>query len=91
MYNRYLPEEVSYSRVDSFPSPEPRQSGNRRLSFHMPDFLTQKEGLSNLLKGLRLDKIDSGDILLLLIALYLLAEGDDLELAIALGLTVFME
>lgn len=87
MYNRYLPEEVSYSRVDSFPPPEPPQSGNRL--FRIPDFLAPKAGLSNLLKGL--EKIDSGDVLLLLIALYLLAEGDDLELAIALGLTVFME
>ena len=91
MYNRYIPEEVSYSRVDGFPPPEPPRSGNRRLPFQIPDFLTQKEGLSNLLKSLRLDKIDSGDILLLLIALYLLAEGDDPEFAIALGLTVFLE
>lgn len=91
MYNRYLPEEVSYSRADNLPPPEPPRFENRRLPFHMPDFLAKKEGLSSLLKGLRLDKIDSGDILLLLIALYLLAEGDDLELAIALGLTVMME
>ena len=48
-------------------------------------------GLSGLLKAFHLDRLDSGDILLLLIALYLLAEGDDPELAIALGLTVFMD
>jgi hypothetical protein len=47
-------------------------------------------GLSGLLKSLHLDHIDSGDILLLLIMLYLLVEGDDLELVIALGLVLIM-
>lgn len=42
------------------------------------------------MKTLHLDKIDSGDILLLLIMLYLLVEGDDLELVIALGLVILM-
>ena len=48
------------------------------------------EGLSGLLKGLKLDEVDTGDILLLLIVLYLLVEGDDLELVIALGLVLLM-
>jgi len=52
--------------------------------------LSGKEGLSGLLKTLHLDKIDSGDILLLLIMLYLLKEGDDMDLVIALGLTLIM-
>lgn len=52
--------------------------------------MTGKDGLSGLLKTLHLDRFDSGDILLLLIMLYLMAEGDDLELVIALGLTLIM-
>lgn len=47
-------------------------------------------GLASLLKTLRLDGIDTGDVLLLLIILYLLVEGDDLELVIALGLVLIM-
>lgn len=101
MYNRYIPEDMSYTRIEKSVPPPPRSRpgrGNQRL----PDFLSGGEGLSGflksweggslsgLLKGLRLDRIDSGDILLLLIALYLLVEGDDLELAVALGLTVFL-
>ena len=35
-----------------------------------------KDSLSGLLKTLRLDRIDAGDILLLLIMLYMMAEGD---------------
>ena len=58
--------------------------------FSLPSFLTEKEGLSGIFKSLRLDRFDSGDILLLLIMLYLMAEGDDLELVIALGLTLIM-
>ena len=43
-----------------------------------------------ILKKLKLDNWDSGDILLLLIVLFLLLEGDNLELAIALGLVLIM-
>ncbi|MEM5780014.1 MAG: hypothetical protein AAGU02_02575 [Lawsonibacter sp.] len=46
--------------------------------------------MSSLLKTLKLEDIDTGDILLLLIILYLLIEGDDLELVIALGLVLIM-
>lgn len=47
-------------------------------------------GISALLKALKLDSLDSGDILLLLIVLFLLVEGDDIELVIALGLVLIM-
>ncbi len=95
MYNRYIPEDVSYARIEEHippphhdrPVPEGRPP---RAPFRVPELFAGKEALSGLLKSLSLDKIDSGDILLLLIALYLLVEGDDPELAIALGLTVFL-
>jgi len=77
---------------------DPTRGGGPRL----PSFLAgreglsalfsggEKRGLSSLLHALHLDDIDSGDILLLLIVLYLLVEGDDLELVIALGLVLIM-
>lgn len=55
--------------------------------------LNGREGegvLTGALKSLGLEGIDAGDILLLLIILLLLAEGDDLELVIALGLVLLM-
>ena len=102
MYNRYIPEDVSYTPVEPPPKQPrgPAPDSAPRPSFH--DFLSGKEGLSGLLgaregntlsgllKSLHLDNVDSGDILLLLILLYLLVEGDDLELVIALGLTLLM-
>ena len=51
---------------------------------------TKGSGLSGLLRSIGLEDIDSGDVLLLLIILYLLVEGDDLELVIALGLVLLM-
>ena len=56
-------------------------------------FSSGREGegvLTGALKSLGLEGIDAGDILLLLIILLLLAEGDDLELVIALGLVLLM-
>ena len=47
-------------------------------------------GLSSILKAMKLDNLDSGDILLLLIILLLLVEGDHMELVIALGLVLIM-
>ena len=38
------------------------------------------------MKNFSLDRFDTGDILLVLIILFLLVEGDDLELVITLGL-----
>lgn len=73
-----------------------KPGGNRRGQpqggFRLPSFLGTREagGLSSLLNGLNLEELDSGDILLLLILLYLLVEGDDLELVIALGLVLIM-
>ena len=43
-------------------------------------------GLSGILKAFDLEELDSGDVLLVLIILLLLLEGDDLEPVIALGL-----
>lgn len=102
MYNRYIPEDVSYVPIEPPPEHPPAPGGGPRQSFRIPDILSGKEGLSGLLggreggslsgllKSLRVNSVDPGDILLLLILLYLLVEGDDLELVIALGLTLLM-
>lgn len=46
--------------------------------------------LKSLISSLGLEKLDSGDLLLFLILLLLFKEGDDLEMIIALGLTLLM-
>ena len=47
-------------------------------------------GLRELLKSLSLDRLDSGDILLVLIVLLLWKEGEDKDLLIALGAALFL-
>lgn len=101
MYNRYIPEDSTYTWAE--PEPQPPLGGGeagRRSGLHFPDFLKGKdglslldsgrEGLSGLLKTLHLENLDMGDVLLMLIVLYLLVEGDDMELVIALGLVLLM-
>lgn len=102
MYNRYIPGDASYTRIEEERPPERPKEAGKGPSIRIPDFLSGKEGLaalfkggegsglSGLLKTLRLDSLDAGDILLLLIILYLLVEGDDLDLVIALGAVLLM-
>lgn len=126
MYNRYIPNGTSYTRVpmdekeqqpprehrqDSPSAPrqpsqgprDPRPEGPRPQGrpsqstgiFSLPGFLAGKGqgelgSLSGLLKSLKVDDLDSGDILLFLIVLFLLLEGDNLELVIALGVVLLM-
>ena len=106
MYNRFIPEEVSFTQVEETAPISPPSSDigpgeqTRRSGFRLPEFFGGKGelfssgreggGLSGLLKGLHLEHFDSGDLLLLLILLYLLKEGDDLDLVIALGVVLLM-
>ena len=122
MYNRYIPNGNTYTRVrqeeigPTEPMPEESPSSIHRQSFEqggwqrvenqptkervekgggfsLPEFFSRsgkQGGLAELLKSLKLDNLDSGDILLLLIVLFLLLEGDNLELVIALGLVLIM-
>lgn len=51
-----------------------------------------QKGLSSLLKSLKLDDLDTGDVLLLLILLFLFLDDreDNLELLITLGLMLLL-
>ena len=80
---------------DSPFSPPPRMGGTGRLSGLLGRLFQGESGdggkvsqaLSALLKNAGLAELDTGDILLALIVLFLILEdGDDLELLIALGL-----
>ena len=85
MYNRYSPNGTAYTRI-SEPEPAPPPPPPRRK-----DKAEKKEGLlSGLFKSLKLEELDSGDVLLLLILLLLLLDGDDMELVIALGLILLL-
>ena len=83
MYNRYIPNGSSYTRLSEPDGPAPPPPG--------PENKAQKQGLlDRLLKAVRLENLDTGDLLLLLILLLLFLDGDDLELPIALGLILLL-
>lgn len=91
MYNRYIPRAGGYERISMEDTP-PRQAEEDFRQDRRPPPAGGPEGgghgswLTGLLKGLGLEDLDRGDILLLLILLLLLTDGDDLEPVITLGL-----
>ena len=74
MYNRYIPQNGAYTPAEH-EGGQPPQPGTK---------------FGELLKGLKLDRLDSGDLLLLLIVLLLWKEGEDKDLLIALGAALFL-
>ena len=79
MYNPYLSQSWEDRMGLPPPSPPPKKE---------PD----KRGLAGLLKSLRLDELDTGDVLVLLILLFLFLDDreDNLEVLITLGLMLLL-
>ena len=89
LYNRYIPSGTEYRPVA--PAPPPRRDAQRPPPPSSPKGAVPSEStsgrLGGLLKNIHLEEMDSGDILLILILLFLFLERDDnLELVITLGL-----
>lgn len=90
MYNRYIPQTTGYTRIpeadDSSlpPSPPPTPETEETPA------PKKSGGLAALLKHLKLEELDTGDVLLLLIILFLFLEGDDMELIITLALLLLL-
>ena len=99
MYNRYIPGSSGYTRIpeeDDQPIRRSEAGTHRPESSQSPrsEAVSKAEksagSLTSLLKSLKLDQLDSGDVLLLLILLFLFMEGDDVELMITLGLLLLL-
>ena len=94
MYNRYIPNGGQYTRIpmqEDPPAPgQDAGTGDRPdpLSSFLSSLGSNKKnaGLAGIFDALKLKDIDTGDILLLLILLFLFRDGEDLELVILLGL-----
>ena len=78
MYNPYLPQD--WAESEGVPPPPPAEA------------TAEKKGLAGLLKGLNLEELDTGDVLLLLILLFLFLDDreNNLELLITLGLMLIL-
>ena len=84
MYNPYL----SQSWADRMEQPRPQPESPPRTG----EEGREKSGLGGLLKGLKLEELDTGDVLLLLILLFLFLDDreENLELLITLGLMLIL-
>jgi hypothetical protein len=98
MYNRYIPQEgfqpVEHAASDPGTERQSRPTGSedsplQKLLEHLGGS-KNAGGLSGIFESMKLDHLDRGDILLLLIILYLFWESDDTELLITLGLLFLM-
>ncbi len=91
LYNHYIPEDIVFTKI---PYSDPGHSGGYRKQSSFFEFFSQEKeknaGLSGILKKLNLEDIDTGDILLFLILILLVLEGDNWELVIILGLILFL-
>ena len=76
VYNRYLPQQEGYTPVEE--GPRPVRSERDVLSGGV-------EQIRELMKRFLPEKLDSGDLLLLLVVLLLWREGEDNDLLLALG------
>ena len=95
LYNRYIPQDIVYDRVSDAQAKAETDSG----SFF--DFSRMASGggheknaggmLSGILKCLGFSDIDFGDILLVLIFILLLSEGENFELTVILGLLLLAD
>lgn len=86
MYNRYLPNQNRCAPVEG--PDKPRQTAQAAGAAA----LLEKTGsqLTGFLKKLHLEKLDSGDILLILVVLLLWKEEEDIDLLLALGAALLL-
>lgn len=86
MYNRYVRNDSGvYQRV---PTGEPETAAYNQSSAHVG---TSLNGFfSQIMEKLKLDDLDTGDLLLLAILFLLFRDGEDEELLLALGLLLIL-
>lgn len=95
MYNAYIPRSDDYRPVEEPPHGDGRKSGGPSPFQDFFGGTGQKNaGLAGILKAFNLDRLDKGDLLLILLILCLLWEGKDdgenRELLLILGLALFL-
>jgi len=85
------PDQEKYTQAWGQPQGEGKNFSSNNIQKLWELFGRDKLGVgSGLLRGLGLNDLDTGDILLFLIILFLLSEGDELDLLITLGIALLM-
>ncbi|MGM9538424.1 MAG: hypothetical protein ACI3VN_08850 [Candidatus Onthomonas sp.] len=98
MYNRYCPQG-GYQNLESEPQPNSTPAGSAssslfggRLSGLLQNLLggTKNAGSAGIFDRLGLGQLDKGDILLVLVLIYLFRESEDDEWLVILALVLLM-
>lgn len=95
LYNHYISDDSIFSRIKESDVHWEDKEKDERKKTNFFQFLNhgkseKNAGISGILKRFNLDDIDAGDILLFLIMIFILMEGDNWELGIILGLVLFL-
>lgn len=97
MYNHYIPHNIVYQRIPETETKYEHDKYHQKTQKNLFQFLfsgheqgKQNAGLSGILKRFKLEDIDTGDILLFLILLFVLFEDENWETALILGLVLFL-
>lgn len=92
MYNRYIhTNRGNYEPVSSREPPPPSAHDESCHAHQQPQGRQEKKGLfSSLFGKLKLDDIDTGDLLLIAVIILLFMESEDEELLIALILLLIL-
>ena len=85
MYNAYIPGCEPYEKI-----PEETTPGSEQVQKPPPKETSVLGGLSGLLQKLGLGKLESGDLLLLLILFLLLRDGDKFDSVLLLALAAII-
>ena len=85
MYSRYISGTFAPVNGSEQKSTAPSE---KKLEQHRPTKITADASklLGNIIKQFSIEKLDAGDILLILIIFFLFIEGDNLDMVITLGL-----
>ena len=102
MYNRYIPRDSCYIPVHNEGAGEEQRSKRHvgketgrggekeRAASGTALHMDKNAGIAGILKALKIEQLDSGDLLLMVIVLLLFMEGDNTELVITLGLLLLL-
>ena len=97
MYNHYIPHDTIYQPIPEAESWHESGRHKERVNKNFfESFFKEQEkgeknaGISGILKRFKLDQFDTGDILLIAVLLLVLLEDDNWEMALILGLVLFL-
>lgn len=93
MYNQHIADEILFSKIPEEPKKDTEHKKAKEHAFFR--FLNQdnpnkSSGLSSILKHFKIEEIDAGDVMLFLLVLFLIFEGNNWELALILGVLLFL-